>query len=84
MFGKIQSPVRTGAMRRAKLSGPFSVRLDEEVRKGIQALADADDRSFSSYLNRLCREHLEAKRAEAAAKKAEKPAEGKPGGKRRA
>lgn len=41
---------------------PTSIRLDEDVREGIEALAKADDRSLSSYINRVLREHLAARK----------------------
>lgn len=49
-------------MRRKKLQ-PISVRLEEDVREGIKALADADERSLGSYINRALREHINAKKA---------------------
>lgn len=36
-----------------------SVTLDGPVVEQIQALADGDDRSLSSYINLVLREHLE-------------------------
>jgi predicted transcriptional regulator len=38
----------------------MSIRLDPDVRAAIEELAQADDRSVSSYINRLCRAHVEA------------------------
>jgi len=38
----------------------MSIRLDEDVRTAIERLAEADERSVSSYINRLCRAHAEA------------------------
>ena len=42
---------------------PTSIRLDEDVKLGIEALAAADERSLSSYINRVLRQHLEAMQA---------------------
>ena len=38
---------------------PISIRLDPDVREGIQALAAEDERSLSAYINRVLRRHLE-------------------------
>ena len=46
-------------MARAKKMDPLSIRLDPDVRKGIEALAKADERSLSAYINRVLRQHLE-------------------------
>ena len=51
--------------------GPISIKLEEPVRDGIKALADADERSLSSTINRILRDYLAQKAA------------GKPRGKRR-
>jgi predicted transcriptional regulator len=41
------------------LKTKVSITLDDPVLTQIQALADADDRSLSSYINLVLREHLE-------------------------
>jgi predicted transcriptional regulator len=46
--------------RTTKKLGPVSIRLDADVRQGIEALAKADDRSLSAYINRVLRQHIEA------------------------
>jgi len=38
---------------------PISIRLDPDVRSGIEALAKADERSLSAYINRALRQHIE-------------------------
>ena len=54
------APDRTGAMPRIKkLSGPMSIRLDPDVRAALEELAKSDDRSVSSYINRVLRQHVE-------------------------
>jgi predicted transcriptional regulator len=47
-------------MRRTKKLGPVSIRLDPDVRRGIEEMAEADERSLSAYINRVLRRHLEA------------------------
>lgn len=41
---------------------PTTIRLDEDVKDGIEALAKADDRSLSAYINRVLRHHLDMSR----------------------
>lgn len=41
------------------LKTKVSITLDEPVLTKIQSLADHDDRSLSSYINLILREHLE-------------------------
>jgi predicted HicB family RNase H-like nuclease len=54
------APDRTGVMPRIKkLSGPMSIRLDPDVREALEELAKSDDRSVSSYINRVLRQHVE-------------------------
>jgi predicted transcriptional regulator len=48
-----------GRAKPAKKLEPLSVRLDPDVRKGIEALAKADERSLSDYINRALRQHIE-------------------------
>jgi hypothetical protein len=45
--------------KRVKKLEPIPVRLDPDVRQGIETLAKADDRSISGYINRVLRQHLE-------------------------
>jgi predicted transcriptional regulator len=52
-----------GRAKSAKKLEPIAVRLDPDVRAGIEALAKADERSLSDYINRALRRHLEAERA---------------------
>jgi len=47
--------------RRKKLE-PMSVRLDEDVRKDLEAAARASDRTMSNYINMVLKEHFAAKR----------------------
>jgi hypothetical protein len=48
-----------GRAKHAKKLDPISIRLDPDVRAGIEALAKAEDRSRSAYINRVLRQHLE-------------------------
>lgn len=41
------------------LKKSVSITLDGPILEQIQALADHDDRSLSSYINLILREHLE-------------------------
>jgi hypothetical protein len=47
--------------RRPKLGAPISLRIEEEIREHLQAFADEEDRSLSSYVARLLRQHVAAK-----------------------
>ena len=47
-------------MERQKKMPPTTIRLDEDVKLRIEALAKADERSLSAYINRVLRHHLEA------------------------
>ena len=38
----------------------YSITLDEDIGNKIKELAEADDRSFSQYINMLLREHIKA------------------------
>jgi predicted transcriptional regulator len=40
----------------------MSIRLEPDVKAVLQDLADADDRSLSSYINRVLRQHIEETR----------------------
>jgi predicted transcriptional regulator len=42
----------------------MSIRLDPDVREAIEELAELDERSVSSYINRALRQHVEDKRRE--------------------
>jgi predicted transcriptional regulator len=37
----------------------MSIRLDPDVRAALEELAKSDDRSVSSYINRVLRQHVE-------------------------
>jgi predicted transcriptional regulator len=52
-------------MRSPKKLEPLSIRLDPDVRAGLEALATADDRSLSAYVHRVLRLHVERERAKA-------------------
>jgi predicted transcriptional regulator len=54
--------------RRNKKMPPTTIRLDEDVKDGIEALAKADERSLSAYINRVLRLHLDAIRSKPAGK----------------
>lgn len=41
------------------LKTQVSVTLDHDIVERLKALAERDDRSFSQYINRLLRNHLE-------------------------
>ncbi len=42
------------------LKKKMSITLDSDIEKAIKTLAERDDRSFSQYINRVLRKHLEA------------------------
>jgi predicted transcriptional regulator len=46
-------------MGREKKLEPISIRLDPDVKEAIQALARQDERSLSSYINRVLRQHAD-------------------------
>ena len=48
--------------RRPKLGTPISLRIEPEIREALQQFADDDERTLSSYIARLLRQHVEAKR----------------------
>ena len=52
-----------GRAKHGKKLEPISIRLDPDVREGIEALAKADERSLGAYINRVLRRHLEAEQA---------------------
>ena len=39
----------------------LTISLDPDIEQGIRDLADEDDRSFSSYINKVLRDHLREK-----------------------
>lgn len=41
------------------LKKKMSITLDSDIEKAIKTLAERDDRSFSQYINRVLRKHLE-------------------------
>lgn len=45
------------------LKKSVSITLDQPVLEAVQALAEEDDRSLSSYINLVLKEHLEQKTA---------------------
>lgn len=45
-----------------KAAANYTIRLDQDVREALQALADADDRSLANYIERLLRQHVSDKR----------------------
>jgi len=42
---------------------PLGVRLDDEVRKGLEAVSEKEERSLSFLINRICKEWLAAQAA---------------------
>jgi predicted transcriptional regulator len=44
----------------------MSIRLEPDVRTALEELAEADDRSVSSYINRVLRQHVETVRGKRA------------------
>lgn len=47
-------------MRASKKLQPISVRLDEDVRKALERIAEAEERSLSYLLNLAARRFVEA------------------------
>ena len=41
------------------LKSKLSISLDPDIVESIRLLAEADDRSFSSYINKVLREHIQ-------------------------
>ena len=41
---------------------PISIRLEAEVKEALQELAEADERSLSSFINRILRTYVESVR----------------------
>lgn len=52
-------------MKRPKKLTPIAIRLDADIRAGLDALAAADDRSLSDYIRRVLKVHVERERAKA-------------------
>jgi predicted transcriptional regulator len=48
--------------RGTKLMEPISIRLEAEVKEALQELAEADERSLSSFINRILRNYVESVR----------------------
>lgn len=46
-------------MTTVKKLTPIAIRLEPDVRAGLEVLAKADDRSLSSYVHRLLKLHVE-------------------------
>lgn len=44
---------------------PIAIRLDPDVRAGLEVLAKADDRTLSAYVHRVLKQHVERERAKA-------------------
>lgn len=42
------------------LKKKMSITIDSDIEKAIKILAERDDRSFSQYINRVLRKHLES------------------------
>ena len=55
-------------MERSKKLEPISIRLEADVKSALEALAEADERSLSAYINRALRQHVEALRRKRAGK----------------
>ena len=49
---------RNGVPKVKVLKQKVSITLDIDVKEKIQALSDAQDRSFSQYINMVLKEHL--------------------------
>ena len=45
--------------RKKKLLEPMSIRLDPDVKAALEDFAEEEDRSLSSYVNRVLREHVQ-------------------------
>ena len=41
------------------LKKKMSITIDSDIEKAIKSLAEHDDRSFSQYINRVLKKHLE-------------------------
>ena len=49
----------TKTRRKKKLLEPMSIRLDPDVKAALEGFAEDEDRSLSSYVNRVLRDHVE-------------------------
>jgi hypothetical protein len=67
--------------RKKKLLEPMSIRLDPDVKAALEGFAEEEDRSLSSYVNRVLRDHVE--RVEATKEPEPPPPEAKPEPKKR-
>ncbi len=66
----------TTTRRKKKLLEPMSIRLDPDVKASLEGFAEEEDRSLSSYVNRVLRDHVarvEAKKQGEAQKADAKP-----------
>jgi hypothetical protein len=71
----------TKTRRKKKLLEPMSIRLDPDVKAALEGFAEDEDRSLSSYVNRVLRDHVERVGSQ---KQPETPKqEAKPEGKKR-
>ena len=43
------------------LKNKISITIDSDVEEAIRVLAEKDDRSFSQYINRVLKKHVEEK-----------------------
>jgi hypothetical protein len=50
--------------RKKKLLEPMSIRLDPDVKTALEGYAEDEDRSLSSYVNRVLRDHVQRIEAE--------------------
>ena len=67
--------------RKKKLLEPMSIRLDPDVKAALEGFAEEEDRSLSSYVNRVLRDHVDRMESQ---RQPETPRqEGKPEGKRK-
>lgn len=44
------------------LKEKVSITLDEDIVKAIKELSEEDDRSFSQYINKVLKEHVQAQK----------------------
>ena len=57
-------------MQTIQRSLPFSMRFDPDMKRALQALADAENRSLTNYVETILREHITAKAEERTEKRA--------------
>jgi hypothetical protein len=48
--------------RTKKLASQISIRLEDELKTALEEMAQADDRSLSSMINRILRRYIDAAR----------------------